>query len=333
MQQASTPAVSYPPQGPPPQCPRTVYLRTRCIFIPNTSRSIQKNLFIQVLPEGSGLIAPLSRGNFKDIYMTNAVTAFRYQQANVSSISMKITNMTDYGEIEMSRLDIPLKWFHPNYVTHYYFPFLTKTPEKGQPMIEIDIHLSENGAPPFRAPPAQMMVMPMWNVPEFMIKGTNPRNVARQGYPAGSQHKTGTEKKGKDKIKKGDKTYNKLDDETELENIDNENNGGMIEPPKPYPAAYARGQPQQYQQQPNQQYQQQQAPQFQQPNQQTPQFQQPVSSQQPNQQYQQPISSQQIQQTGTYQQQEQLPLPPMNVQSDLNQTKSESDDELIPMAQ
>ncbi|KAH0788438.1 hypothetical protein GPJ56_007629 [Histomonas meleagridis] len=311
---------AYPNQSPPVQTiPRTVYIRVRKVYIPGSHRSIQKNLFIQNLPEGSGVISPLGPSQVHNFYITNSVPAFRYTSSSIAQVSFKIMEMRQgYGEFEISKMILPLGWFAPNMVTHYVFPFITKTPEKGQPMIELDVHLSENNSPPFIAPQGNLLVMPMWQIPpELNVdlqRQPRKENYARPGYPAGPQVAS-TKQKSSHKAPKTKKSNQKIyakissDSEDELETLDHRTEEQLSNFQK-VPVRQQQYQPPQQQYQPPQQQYQSQPP-MQQQKQPPMQQYQPQPPMQPQQQLYQtpqpPMQPQQHYQAPPQQQQQQAP--------------------------
>lgn len=81
---------------------------------------------------------------------------------------------------KVAKLILPLKWFPPDVVVHENYPmhhFEENENKKRKIFADILIHLSTKGADPFRAPPGQLLVRPMWvntNVPQQSAVGYIP---------------------------------------------------------------------------------------------------------------------------------------------------------------
>lgn len=66
---------------------------------------------------------------------------------------------------KIANLVLPLKWFPPDFVVQESFPMhqIDENEKKKRKIFaDIKIHLSTKGADPFRAPPGQLLVRPMW---------------------------------------------------------------------------------------------------------------------------------------------------------------------------
>ncbi|KAH0794352.1 omega gliadin [Histomonas meleagridis] len=179
-------------QNVPPIFQKTAFIRIRKVFVPGSRGNEIKNLLIQLIPDGSGVVSPLIKSQVRNFYFSTAIPILRYSAPTAAQVSFKILEVKErYGEREVAKLLLPLIWFPSNMVTRYFFPFMTRTPEKGTPMIEIDIHLSENNSPPFKAPHGNLLVTPMWVVPpELKIniqQVKRKEKYAMPGYPAGPQ--------------------------------------------------------------------------------------------------------------------------------------------------
>ena len=67
------------------------------------------------------------------------------------------------GDTEIGRLALPLRWFEPNTVCTQVFPVKIVTGDDWKVMMQVRLHLCENGEPPFLAREAPMRVKPAWD--------------------------------------------------------------------------------------------------------------------------------------------------------------------------
>ena len=83
---------------------------------------------------------------------------------------------------KIAKLILPLKWFPPDTVIHESYPmhqFEENEKKKRKIFADINIHLSTKGTDPFRAPPGQLLVRPMW------VNANAPQQQPPVGYIPG----------------------------------------------------------------------------------------------------------------------------------------------------
>ena len=100
------------------------------------------------------------RVRYKDEKHECATTwTFEYKEQDGFTILFVIL----LGDTEIGRLALPLRWFEPNTVCTQVFPVKIVTGDDWKVMMQVRLHLCENGEPPFLAREAPMRVKPAWD--------------------------------------------------------------------------------------------------------------------------------------------------------------------------
>ena len=94
-----------------------------------------------------------------DIHTCPATWTFEYKEQDGSNLLFVLF----LGDTEIGRLALPLRWFEPNAVCKQTFPVKIVVAEEWQVMMQVQLHLCENGHPPFLAREAPMRVKPAWH--------------------------------------------------------------------------------------------------------------------------------------------------------------------------
>ncbi|KAH0794988.1 GABA-A receptor epsilon [Histomonas meleagridis] len=153
--------------------PRFVHIRIGQITFPGGNESKgPKKVTVQLLPIADGATTDVSG---TEILVTTTSWSFRFADPRDSFICVTISDVEqNYLLKECSRVTIPLTWFSVNCMVRFAFPMLTKTPQKGIPMVYLDVHISDTGAIPFAAPMGPLLVTPSWDVPEGLSDYVRP---------------------------------------------------------------------------------------------------------------------------------------------------------------
>lgn len=144
---------------------RMIHLRIGQIVFPGGKEvpPETRKVFVSILPSGDGATATLTGS---ELLHTTTFWSFRFYDPRDSYISILILQQENGKPVEVSRLSLPITWFTVNAVVRSAFPMLTKTPENGEPMVYLDVHITDTGALPFSAPLGPLLVTPAWEVPE-----------------------------------------------------------------------------------------------------------------------------------------------------------------------
>lgn len=144
---------------------RMVHLRIGQIVFPGGKEvpPETRKVFVSMIPTGDGATATLTGS---DLLLTSTFWTFRFYDPRDSFISIIILQQENGKPTEISRLSLPLTWFTVNAVVRSAFPMLTKTPQDGDPMAYLDVHITDKGDLPFSAPLGPLLVTPSWEVPE-----------------------------------------------------------------------------------------------------------------------------------------------------------------------
>ena len=101
----------------------------------------------------------ISRGQYHE---GSTTWNFTYTDQSESVISIVIVE-NNAIRAEFSRLALPLRWFESNAVITQSFPMKVTESFKALPvMMDVCVHLCENGEPAFLARPGRMTVTPAW---------------------------------------------------------------------------------------------------------------------------------------------------------------------------
>lgn len=144
---------------------RMVHLRIGQIVFPGGKEvpPETRKVFVSIIPSGDGATAPLTGS---DLLHTSTFWTFRFYDPHDSYISILILQQENMKPYEISRLSLPLTWFTVNAVVRCAFPMLTKIQGSAEPMVYLDVHITDKGDLPFSAPLGPLLVTPSWEVPE-----------------------------------------------------------------------------------------------------------------------------------------------------------------------
>jgi hypothetical protein len=149
--------------------------------------AVGRQVYVQILPQ--------KQGSFGDLSGTTTLSCeswwtFCYTDSNSSSLCLMLRDTVPMLQ-EQGRLTLPLKWFPANTIVTQEFPFRMLNPifANSPASAMIQVHLSENGDQPFRAPDGNLLVklQPIKRQPPPQYPYTPPQMgysaYAPAGYP------------------------------------------------------------------------------------------------------------------------------------------------------
>jgi len=141
---------------------KAVFIKLDHIYISEVIEPPLK-LFVQAFPHGDGAISELEGTN---ILKTKTQWSFCFENPRDVVISFSILAEPSGNLREVGKLVLPLGWFQYNTVVREVFPLVSKVQPQPEIFITLDVHVSMNSAPPFRAPEGKIIVVPCWKKPE-----------------------------------------------------------------------------------------------------------------------------------------------------------------------
>jgi hypothetical protein len=112
-------------------------------------------VFVRLLPSNQGSYGALSG---RDVVKCDSCWNFVYADRSQNSVAFSF-QVTGQTKQDLARVTLPFSWFPPNCIVASEYPCRCVVPGAAAiPMAKLQIHLSENGAPGFHAPPGRLLV-------------------------------------------------------------------------------------------------------------------------------------------------------------------------------
>ena len=146
----------------------------------SSTSTTSHQLHVRLIPSEQG-----SFGKLHGLQQLDCDTTWTFQFDDISKCSLVfVLHEWAPSDTEVCRMTLPLTWFKPNTVVREIYPMKMMKNQNPSTMIDLDVHICQNGDLPFEAPPGTLTVRPGWkntsNTQEFNTLPPNPSAYSTQ---------------------------------------------------------------------------------------------------------------------------------------------------------